>query len=76
MRAVADSQETEIKPAERENALMNRLIEVAIFAGVILFSCVIIIAFAVAAPFVLAVTALSGFSSRKTSPRRWKPANI
>ncbi len=55
---------------------MNRLIEVAIFAGVILFSCVIIIAFAVAAPFVLAVTALSGFSSRKTSPRRWKPANI
>lgn len=73
---LTDTQEIELNSAKPERDLTGLIVEVAIFAGVILFSCLVIIAFALAAPFVLALTALSGIVSRKTPPRRWKPANI
>lgn len=73
---LADAQEIELYSAKPDRDLMSLIVEVAIFAGVILFSCLVIIAFALAAPFVLAITALSGIFSRKTPSRRWKPANI
>lgn len=73
---LADVQEIEHNSAKPEHGPMGLIVEVAIFAGVILFSCLVIIAFALTAPFVLALTALSGMVSRKTPSRRWKPANI
>ncbi|WDI30376.1 hypothetical protein PUV54_10435 [Hyphococcus flavus] len=66
---------TEFNEAER-SSLLNRVMETALFACIVILSCAAIIVFALAAPVILAVTALMGYFSHKGGPRRWRQAGV
>ncbi|MCK5745020.1 MAG: hypothetical protein KAH44_02355 [Oricola sp.] len=54
--------------------LARRLGDVFLFISVVALSCFAVIAVALAAPFVLAASALAGLFSKGAAPRGWRPA--
>lgn len=54
--------------------MARRIGEALIFAGVIFLSSAAVMAVAFAAPFVLLVSAASGFFARKGDAGGWRPA--
>ncbi len=56
-------------------SVLKRAGEALFFAGVILLSSLAVIALAIAAPFVLAASALTGLVTNKDSARGWRPVS-
>jgi len=56
-------------------SVVKRAGEALFFTGVILLSSLAVIAIAVAAPFVLAASALAGLVTNKKSARGWRPVS-
>ncbi len=55
-------------------SLARRLSEATLFTCVVAFSCLAIIAVAMAAPFVLAASAIAGLFAKPGAPRGWRSA--
>ncbi|PQA89106.1 hypothetical protein [Hyphococcus luteus] len=55
-------------------SLIRRLGEVMLFTCVVALSCLAVIAVALAAPFVLAASAIAGLFAKPGAPRGWRPA--
>ena len=54
---------------------INRLGEVSMFAGVVLLSSLAVAFVAIAAPFVLAASALTALFTERGSSRGWRPVS-
>ncbi len=60
----------------KSETLFQRLCEILLFIGVIALSCLVVIAVALAAPFVLAGSAIAGLVSRGGAQRGWRSAGV
>lgn len=56
------------------SASTGRLGEIFLFTFIIAFSCLTVIAVAIAAPFVLAASAIAGLFAKQDAPRGWRPS--
>ncbi|WP_428407976.1 hypothetical protein [Hyphococcus sp.] len=63
-----------VSDAARPRAV-KRAGEALFFTGVILLSSLAVVAIAIAAPFVLAASAIAGFLTRKEGDRGWRPVS-
>ncbi|MEZ5893706.1 MAG: hypothetical protein R3C58_11280 [Parvularculaceae bacterium] len=67
--------ETGLQAGAQAGMLARRAGEALLFAGVIALSSFAVLALAVAAPFVLTASALSGIVAPKAQARGWRPAS-